>query len=78
MLLQTLAAVAGVGVLAAPAIPKLLAMLPSRPSAGPTYEQAILRLADVRSRLIATKTLGDDQRKAIDVLTLALVDGSDL
>jgi hypothetical protein len=75
MLLQALAAIAGIGVLAAPAVPKILAMLPAK---GTTYEQAILRLAEVRGRLLATKMLGDDQRKAIDVLTLALVDGSDL
>jgi hypothetical protein len=79
MLLQTLAAIAGVGVLVAPALPSALALLTRKPApSAPTYEQAILRLADVRSRLVATKTLGDDQKKAIDVLTLALVDGSDL
>jgi hypothetical protein len=79
MVLQTLAALAAAGVLVAPAVPRLLAILPARPApAGVTYEQAILRLAEVRSRLIATKALGDDQRKAIDILTLALVDGSDL
>jgi hypothetical protein len=74
--LQILAALGGAGVLVAPALPKVLSLLPGK-SAGVTYEQAILRLADVRSRLVATKALGDDQRKAIDVLTLALVDGSD-
>jgi hypothetical protein len=79
MLLQTLAAVAGVGVLVAPALPRILSLLTARPApAGVTYEQSILRLAEVRGRLVATKMLGDDQRKAIDVLTLALVDGSDL
>jgi hypothetical protein len=77
MTLQALAAVAGVGVLLAPALPKILSLLPAK-SAGVTYEQAILRLAEVRGRLVGTKMLGDDQRKAIDVLTLALVDGSDL
>jgi hypothetical protein len=77
MTLQALAAVAGVGVLLAPAVPKILSLLPAK-SACVTYEQSILRLAEVRGRLVATKMLGDDQRKAIDVLTLALVDGSDL
>jgi hypothetical protein len=77
MTLQALAAVAGVAVLLAPAVPRILSLLPAK-SAGVTYEQAILRLAEVRGRLVATKMLGDDQRKAIDVLTLALVDGSDL
>lgn len=44
----------------------------------PSYQAAIGQLAQVRLRLVATKHLSDDQRKAIDVLTLALVDGSDL
>jgi hypothetical protein len=79
MALQALAAVAGVGVLLAPAVPKVLSWLPSKPAqAGVTYQQAILRLAEVRGRLVATKMLGEDQRKSIDVLTLALVDGSDV
>ena len=34
-------------------------------------------LAVVRARLAATGTLSDEARKAIDVLTLALVAGSD-
>ena len=52
MLLQTLAAIAGVGVLVAPALPNALALLARKPApSAPTYEQAILRLADVRSRL---------------------------
>lgn len=43
----------------------------------PNYQTAIANLAAVRLRLIHTKCLGDDQKKAIDSLTLALVDGSD-
>jgi hypothetical protein len=43
----------------------------------PSYQTAIAQLAMVRLRLVATKHLSDDQRKSIDVLTLALVDGSD-
>jgi hypothetical protein len=31
----------------------------------------------VRLRLLGTAKLGDEQKKAIDTLTLALVDGSD-
>jgi hypothetical protein len=41
------------------------------------YSRAIAALSEVRLRLIKTSRLGDDQKKAIDVLTLALVDGSD-
>jgi hypothetical protein len=43
----------------------------------PGYQEAMADLASVRLRLRATGCLGDDQKKAIDVLTLALVDGSD-
>lgn len=52
-------------------IPKVI------PSSGPTYQEAIANLALVRARMLATDTLGDEQRKAIDTLTLALVAGSD-
>jgi hypothetical protein len=44
---------------------------------GPSYKEAIVALANVRLRLRATNTLDDDRKKAIDVLTLGLVDGSD-
>jgi hypothetical protein len=44
---------------------------------GPSYKEAIVALANVRLRLRATGTLDDDRKKAIDVLTLGLVDGSD-
>jgi hypothetical protein len=44
---------------------------------GPTYQQAIANLALVRKRLVDTGVLGDDQKDAIDKLTLALVEGSD-
>jgi len=47
------------------------------PLVGPTYKEAIVALANVRLRLRATNTLDDDRKKAIDVLTLGLVDGSD-
>lgn len=43
----------------------------------PSYRDAIFYLSEVRRRLIATETLDDSRKKAIDVLTLALVDGSD-
>lgn len=48
---------------------------PAKRTAG--YEEAIHNLAVVRSRLVATSLLGDEQKKAIDTLTLALVAGSD-
>lgn len=43
----------------------------------PSYTQAIDSLASVRLRLRNTACLNDDQKSAINVLTLALVDGSD-
>jgi hypothetical protein len=47
------------------------------PMVGPTYKEAIVSLASVRLRLRSTQCLDDDRKKAIDVLTLGLVDGSD-
>lgn len=70
---QTLAAIAGLAVFAWPLIPRLTQYA----AAAPSYRDSIYYLAQVRSRLLATGALNDDQRKAIDVLTLALVDGSD-
>jgi hypothetical protein len=43
----------------------------------PTYQSAIADLAHVRLRLVQTKALDDKTKAAIDVLTLALVAGSD-
>lgn len=43
----------------------------------PNYQTSIANLASVRLRLLRTDCLGGDQKAAIDVLTLALVDGSD-
>ena len=77
--IQYIAAGAAVVVAAWPLIqkaPGLLSRLPGRRS-GPSYEAAIGQLAQVRLRLVATGHLADDQTRAIDVLTLALVDGSD-
>lgn len=48
------------------------------PAPAPTsYQGAIQALATVRARLVATATLADPEKKAIDALTLALVAGSD-
>jgi hypothetical protein len=60
---------AGATVLAAPAIQK--------PAAGIGYQKAMADLATVRRRLVETKQLDDQAKKAIDTLTLALVAGSD-
>lgn len=65
-----------------PQIKTLAGRLPSvAPSVerplGPSFEAALGDLASVRLRLVRTGALDDDQKKAIDVLTLALVDGSD-
>jgi len=47
------------------------------PHLAPTYQTAIADLAHVRLRLVQTKALDDKTKAAIDVLTLALVAGSD-
>ena len=77
--------VAAAGVALWPQLKSVVAYLAGlarqKPLAGPVaavgYETAIHDLAVVRARLAATGTLGDDVKKAIDVLTLALVAGSD-
>ena len=79
---QYIAAVAGVAVLLWPHLPAIWTWattqipLEDEPQAA-SYKDAIVYLAHVRNRLVVTGTLGDDQKRAIDVLTLALVDGSD-
>jgi hypothetical protein len=71
---QWVAGAVGVAIMAATALPVIRRLLTP---ATPTYKAAINNLAAVRTRLRETGHLSDDQRKAIDVLTLALVDGSD-
>ena len=44
----------------------------------PTYEDAIHSLANVRLRLLSTEQLSEAQRAAVDTITLALVNGSDV
>ena len=44
---------------------------------GPTYQAAMLNLADVRLRLVETSSLSTDAAEAIEKLTLALLAGSD-
>ena len=50
---------------------------PPAPPRGGSYETALRSLSQVRSRLSATQSLDDKARAAVDVLTLALVNGSD-
>jgi hypothetical protein len=71
---QWIAGVVGAAIMAATALPVVRRFFTP---AMPTYKAAINHLAEVRTRLRETGHLSDDQRKAIDVLTLALVDGSD-
>ncbi|NBW18218.1 MAG: hypothetical protein EBR82_60610 [Caulobacteraceae bacterium] len=82
---QMLAAVAAVGVAAWPTLKAAAAWLTARrPDAPvapavikPPYGEAMADLQSVRLRLVRTDCLAQDQKNAIDVLTLALVDGSD-
>jgi len=89
--IQIIAAAAALGVAFAPQL-KLLAQWaiglwqdgstvpPPKPleeAIAPSYQDAIANLATVRLRLLSTDGLQDEQKKAIDTLTLALVSGSD-
>lgn len=58
----------------------LLRSTPSYPviEKTPAYLEAMGDLARVRLRLRSTDLLDDDRKKAIDALTLALVEGSDV
>lgn len=52
--------------------------LPAEPaSSKPTYQTAIAALATIRRRLSATASLTDAEKDAINLLTLALVSGSE-
>ncbi len=83
-----IAAAVGLGIFALPALPYVVRFVldwferpaPARPLdevVAPSYRDAIWHLSQVRFRLRATAALSDDQKQAIDILTLALVDGSD-
>ncbi|NBW12099.1 MAG: hypothetical protein EBR82_29120 [Caulobacteraceae bacterium] len=74
-MMQYLTAAAALLVAAWPDLKFLPRVLPAPKS--PDYQQAVASLASVRLRLRSTDCLGDEQRSAINVLTLALVDGSD-
>ena len=89
--LQMIAALGGLAVLAQPYAGNVLTWatglwqglpkppLPTTPeeAVAPSYTSAIEDLASVRTRLKTTGCLQEGQVKAIDVLTLALVAGSD-
>lgn len=60
-----------------PVSPPVRPVAPDEPAAWPSYHDALLALSAVRARLVATDTLGDDQKRAVEVLTLALVQGGD-
>lgn len=71
-------AVAAAGLLAlSPALYKAAGRMLPAVDAGPSFQSAVSDLACVRRRLSATALLGEEQKKAIDTLTLALVAGSD-
>lgn len=87
---QVIAAVTGLATLAWPHVspwatglwqglgkPKPPLPTPPEEAVAPSYTVAIENLASVRTRLKVTECLKDDQLKAIDTLTLALVAGSD-
>lgn len=48
-----------------------------RPSRAVSYQAAMMALSVVRARLVQTGGVPDDAGKAIEVVTHALVDGSD-
>lgn len=61
-----------------PSLPQLIPT-PKPPAAPkvPTFLEATSALADVRRRLLAGDLLGENERKAVDTLQLALTAGSD-
>lgn len=86
--IQYIAGGVGLLVIAGPVLHKLVSLVVDWKLAGvghhdpaesavPAFEESVSHLAHVRSRLVQTDLLSDDTRKAIDVLTLALVAGSD-
>lgn len=72
-----LAAAAAVVVVPMVKMPALRCSSGPAPAPAVSFQAAIGDLAEVRRRLVATGTLADDQARAIDCLTLALVAGSD-
>lgn len=68
---------AAAAVLLWPSRGKLPGLPAPKPAKIPTFLEATAALADVRRRLAAGELLGEPERKAIDVLQLALTAGSD-
>lgn len=64
-------------------VPPMFSLVPPQAESAPAlpkqvqYLDAVAALQSVRHRLVATDQLGDEQRNAINVLTLALVGGSE-
>jgi hypothetical protein len=61
----------------APSLPSVPVPAIPQPPKAPSYRSAIESLASVRGRLIATETLDDKAKEAINERTLCLVAGSD-
>lgn len=92
--LQVIAGIIGIATVAGPRAGKVLTWAtglwqglgkpqpplptPHEEAVAPSYPKAIADLASVRTRLKGTGLLKEEQLKAVDVLTLALVAGSDL
>lgn len=69
---------AGVAVFLWPSPPSgSSAVKPAEQPRTPSYQDSLGALAIVRRRLLFTQSLSEPERKAIDALTLALVNGSD-
>ncbi len=85
--LQIAAAIAAMLIAAGPALSTLWTQAlvwwwerpagPSQPPIGPNYQDAMQHLASVRLRLVRTESLTKEAIASIEVLTLALMEGSD-
>ena len=60
-----------------PRLMKVIPSVPVKPAATVTYQQAMLALASVRARLVATGGVPPEAAAAIEKITHALVEGSD-
>lgn len=55
---------------------KMPSVIPSFKKPNKTFGESIAALTHVQGRLVATNEFDDEQKEAVDVLTLALVRGS--
>jgi hypothetical protein len=62
---------------AAGAVSIRLPQLQPRPRRHAGYADALQALSNVRGRLLATDSLAEQERAAVNALTLALINGSD-